>query len=175
MFYKLRVMINGQKGFTLIEMIAVIAITGLISGGITAAIYNVWNVNALSSSHMTAVKQVENGIHWMSRDAQMAQVVDRTGIAGFPLTLTWVEWDGTEKTVTYTLDGDKLIRSYSVDNGEEIQTSQIVVAEQIDTNPNLTKCLWMSGRLTIKLTASVSGFREAIETRECDIIPRPVP
>ncbi len=154
------------------EVLIVIAITCLIGAGITMAIYNIWNVNALSVSRVDAVKQVENALHWMNRDAQMAQIVQESGGSGLPLTLTWVEWGNVTNQVTYTLQNDELHRSYSVNAGPPIVT---VVARRIDPSAAMT---WIdydntSKVLILHLTASVaSGLQQATETRECIVIPR---
>ncbi|MFW0860383.1 MAG: prepilin-type N-terminal cleavage/methylation domain-containing protein, partial [Dehalococcoidia bacterium] len=86
---------KSQRGFTLIELIIAIAITGIIIGGIVMTIFQVISVNALTANHLTAVRQVQNAGHWITSDAKMAQSVATTGASGFPLTLTWSEWGGT--------------------------------------------------------------------------------
>lgn len=171
MLHRLRVITKNQKGLVLIELLVAIAISGIIAGGITAAIYQTWNVNALSTSRMIAVKQVEDAIHWISRDAQMAQIVQTSGVSGFPLNLSWIDWENTTKQVSYTLEGNTMRRTFSV-NGSEV--GQIVIAEHINPDVRITNCQFLGGVLTIELTASVNGTRQANETRICDIIPRPV-
>jgi len=103
---------KDQRGFTLIELIVAIAITGLITGGITTAIFQVFNVNTLSNNHMLALRQVQNAGYWISHDAQMAQATDADPVIideGHPLydqaegqtqvlALVWVGWERTEGT-----------------------------------------------------------------------------
>jgi len=170
MFHRLKLINKNQRGFTLIELVVAIAITALIIGGITMAIFQVFDVNSRSTTRMTAVKQVENAVHWLSRDAKMAQDVQPGENSGFPLNLTWVEWDNTVNQVTYALENGGLKRSHSVDGGEPTET---VVARHIDSDPAMTNCEFDGGVLTFELTANLGGFRPASETRVCEVIPRP--
>jgi len=170
MFRRLRVIINNQRGFALIEMIVVIAITGLISGPVAGTISQVFIINAQSTARMTAVKQVESAVHWLSRDAMMAQTIN--GTAGFPktsnLSLKWVEWDNTSHSANYSLQNGKLRRIYS----DGSQVTNTLIAEYINPDADSTYCSSDNGVVIIKLTASVSGFRQASETRVVEVIPR---
>jgi len=170
MLHRLGVLKKNQRGFTLIEVIVAIAISSMIAVGMTMAISQVFNVNALSNNRVTAVKQVENAAYWINRDAQMAQIVQPNGDSGFPLNLSWVEWDNTMHQVSYTLEDSNLHRSHSVNGGEP---SQRVVAAHINSDVDMTNCQFADGVLTFKVTASVSGFRSATEIRIAQVIPRP--
>ncbi len=169
---------NNQRGFTLIELLIAVAITGIITGGITMTMFQVYAGNARSSNHMTAVRQVQNAGYWISRDAQMAQsVVPDSGVSGFPLTLTWTEWDGDEHRVVYTLLVDELQREHytnydPVTNPDPDVTT--IVAQYIDPDPAKTNCVFTAGELIVTVTASVgSSSQERSETRVYRIIPRP--
>jgi len=133
-----RLIHNNQQGFTLIELIIAIAITGIITGGITMTIFQVFDGNTRSSNHMIAVRQVQDAGYWVSHDGQMAQSVVVTGVSGFPLTLTWTDWDnGDVIRVEYTLDDitNELQREYFTNM---IPDNTLIVAEYID--PDNTKC-----------------------------------
>ena len=131
MFHRLKSIHKNQKGFTLIELIVALAITALIIGAIVMSIFQVFIVNALSSNHMLAVRQVQNAGYWINRDVQMAQsVATDAGATGFPLDVTWEEWDGTLNEVTYTLEDGEIKRSHSVNGGGP---SVIVVAQYINS------------------------------------------
>lgn len=163
---------SNQSGFTLIEMIIVIAITGIIAGGIAAAVFQIFDVNGRSVVHMTAVKEVEDAAHWIIRDAQMAQNVNLTAPGGFPLTLTWVEWDNTRNDVTYSLQNGELQRSHSI-NGEPPTVTAVI--RHINSDPQMTNVRFSTGVLTFKITATISGFRSASESRSFEVIPRASP
>ena len=171
-FHRLGLINKRQRGFTLIELLIAIAITSLITGGITTAIFQTFTVNARNSSHMTAVRQVQNAGHWISHDAQMAQEVDPSGATGFDsLTLTWTEWeDGTENVVTYTIVGDELKRSHSKIPGG---TSEMIVARYIDST-NTSCQVTADGVLMVTVTATVGDYPETVsETRVYEVTPRP--
>lgn len=162
--------IKSQRGFTLNEMLVSIGIVGLIAPAIGMAIFQVFSANALSSAHITAVKQAENAIYRISRDAQMSQTVQRSGGSGFPLNLTWVEWNGTSNNVTYTIQNNEFWRAYSV-NGT--QPTSIMVAQYINTDSGATNCQFANGVLNFKVTISVGGFKPVNETRTCEVVPKP--
>ena len=173
MFHRLGLINKKQRGFTLIELLIAIAITSLITGGITAAIFQTFTVSARTSSHMTAVRQVQNAGYWISQDAQMAQeVLIDGGASGFPLILTWTEWvDGTVNEVTYTIAGSELKRSHSEDGGAPVE---VIVARYIDTDPTKTKCELNGDVLMVTITATVGDYPEEVsETRVYEVTPRP--
>lgn len=161
---------KSQRGFTLVEMIIVVAIIGLIGGGLATAVFQMWSLNALSTGRATAVRQVENAIHWISRDAQMAQTVQTGGDSGFPLNLSWVRWDNTANNVTYSIQNSELQRTYSVNSSQPTST---VVAQYIKTDSGATNCQFTDGALTFKITILVGGFRPVSETRLGKVVPKP--
>ena len=170
-------MINkNQKGFTLIEMLVALAITGLIGTGIMISISQVINANHQVSSHMIAITQVENAGYWISRDAQMSQsiIADTEN-----LTLAWVgrEYESAGDTyvntykVSYTHAGSELWRHQEVttydSSGHLVGTapSQMLVAKYTAIAPSMA-----GSKLTVLITASVG---EAQEERIYEITPRP--
>lgn len=153
-----------QRGFTLVGLLVALAITGLIAGGITTAISQVFIFNMRISAHMTAIKQVESAVHWISRDAQMASAITvAPGDTGFPLILTWTDYGegGAPQTVTYTIDSAELWRDF---NGQTMRVAQYIdSATNCQLSPN-------EDRLTFTVTATV-GIKS--ETRVCEVMPRP--
>ena len=167
---------KDQRGLTLIELVIVIAITGIITAGITMTIFQVFNINTRASNRMTAVSQVQHAGKLVSEDILEAQSVNATGSWGFPLTLNWIEGGGTgdSHTVIYTLEDGELWRSESVEGEEgEIVTR---VAEYID--PDQTSCVTEPEEadpedvevVTFKVTATVG---EQSEQRIYRVQPRP--
>jgi hypothetical protein len=127
--------------------------------------------SARDSARMTAVKQVENAVHYMSRDVQQARIITPAAAPdpdGFPLTLSWVDWAGTQYQATYTITGNELIRSYSV-NGV---VTTLTVARYINSSSSSTNCSY-NGVFNLKITSTVTGYpAEISETRQVQIIPR---
>lgn len=174
LFHKLGSIIKNQRGVTLIELLIAIAIAGVITASITMALFQVYAGNARSSNHMTAVKQVQNAGYWITRDTLMAQnVLLATDADGFPLTLTWVEWDTTTHEVTYDLVDSEFKRTEDA--------SEMRVAQYINTDPTKTKLEYIDAngdgnndKLIFTVTSTVgSGAHERSETRIYEAIPRP--
>lgn len=141
---------KDQKGFTLLELLLALLIGAIITGGITATIFQVVIGSARTNNHMIAVRQVQNGGYWVSHDAQMAQTVVLARDAdGFPLNLSWIDWNGTPNAITYTIVGGELKRQYG--------TSTTTVTRYIEPDSTKTKCQ-LSGGGTFTLPDSGDTF-----------------
>jgi prepilin-type N-terminal cleavage/methylation domain-containing protein len=161
----------GQKGFTIVEMLVAVAIAGSVTGTITSGFYQVFTNHARSTARMTAIKQVENSVHWLSRDVQQAQVVDTGPNSGFPLNVSWVDWAGVVNQATYTFDGNDLVRTFSAGGAPQ----SYVVGHYIDSAPGQTSVQYLLGVFSYKITSYVGGSRPAVETREGEVLPRSAP
>jgi len=178
---------KGEKGFTLIELIIAILITGIVASAITGTILYALNVNFSTANRMTAVRQVRNVGFWVSPDVQMARCVYPGGSSGFPLALNWTDWANNDThAVIYTLEdmssGEfKVLKRKHYIESELASTT--IVAEYIDQAE--TSCVWecdcdcyweegcsnwADAQLTFTVTASVGGQNE---TREYEVKPRP--
>jgi len=173
-FNRLRLFHKNQMGFTLVEVILAIAISGIITGGITMTIFQVITGNIRTGNHMTAVRQVQNAGYWVSHDAQMAQSVDATGASGF-LVLTWTDWANDDHQVVYSLlENNELQRSHSINGVTETSlVAQFIDVTEKDGKPQ-TRCEFTNGVLTFTVTASIgTGSQEQSETRIYEVAPRP--
>jgi prepilin-type N-terminal cleavage/methylation domain-containing protein len=171
-FRKIRLFYKNQAGFTLIELMAAMVITGFIGLGATMASGQVLNETSRNSDFTTASRNAMNAIHWISRDAMMAQSMD--GVEGFPqnenLSLDWVEWDNTVHSANYSLENGILRRIYS--NGSQVINT--VIAEYINPDDEMTNCVSYNGTLTLTITSSVGeGSKVVNVTRVRQIISRP--
>ncbi|MFC1972076.1 type II secretion system protein J [Chloroflexota bacterium] len=170
-FKRCRSINRNQRGFTLIELIVAVAITSLLTAGATMAIFQVFSQSSRSTDYMSASKHALNAVYWVSRDAQMAQTVNPDVTSGFPLVLSWVEWDNSSHQVTYTLTAGKLSRQYSIDGGVP---SESVVAQFINSDNAMTTCGLSGGVVTLKITATLGeGSGATNVTKLRDITPRP--
>ncbi len=158
---------NVQQGFTLIEIVIVLGVALVLAGATVMSINQVISVNSTSSSHMTAVKEVENAVYYLTRDVQMAQQVNASSSSGFPLTLNWVEWSGNSDTVTYSINSGRMERSLSV-NGST-PTVMVIIAH-VDTSR--TNCNPGDKTLAVRITSKVTGLRPESETRSFTIVRR---
>jgi len=178
-----------QRGYTLIEVTVALAITALLGIGILVAMTQLRGVNDLNNSNMTAVKQVENAVHYINRDVQMARTVETEGEdedgGNYWLKLCWSTWeDNVDNKVLYLLEDGSLVRQYYKKGPSETEFSlenERTIAVGINSNtataPNPTPSpttLPPEKAWTITISAvSQSGSKQATETREVRIIPRP--
>ena len=162
-----------QNGFALIELLVALAIIGIISGGISMAISQMFTVNASTSNRETAIKQVENAIHYMSRDAVMAQSVT-TNVDNFPLNLTWTNWDNSVHAVSYSVLGGGIFQRSETITINGVPGAPVItrVASNVNTGSGMTGCSWAGGVLSVKITTTVGTFRPASETREFRVSAR---
>jgi prepilin-type N-terminal cleavage/methylation domain-containing protein len=170
MSHKLGLIKKNQMGFTMLELMLVIAISGMVSTGVTMTLFQVVTGSARAGNHMTAIRQVQNAGYWVSRDAQLVQgepVIVKDGDDQLEsVTLSWIDWNNTLNTVVYTLEGTELWR----DDGVQ----QARIAQFIDPAPTKTMCDFSGGVLTFTVTATVdSGSQEQSETRVYKVVPRP--
>lgn len=162
---------RNQGGFTVLELIATIAVIGLIAVGATMANTQVLSQTTENNDYTTASRQTLNAIHWISYDAQMAQIIQTEGASGFPLTLRWLDWDNIEHVVNYTLEDNQLRRSCSVNGSTPIET---LVAQYINQETQMTYCAYDNGVLTLVVTGSVGEGAHTIDvTKKRNITSRP--
>jgi len=159
---------KGQWGFTLVELVIVVALAGLVGAAITATAFQVFTFSTRLSNQMTAVRQVQQAGFWVSPDVMMAKTVNATGGSGFPLILTWQEaGTNTTHTVTYNLTYmsgglTRLQREHKI--GTSLNSTTIV-AEYISS----ASFVQYGDAYTFNVTATVGGQTEA---RTYEVKPR---
>jgi len=142
---------RGERGFTLIEVLIVIAITGAIIWPLTMATTSVLRNPQRTADQNVVLEQVRNAGHFISRDVQMARTVTTSAPSGFPLTVS-IAVDADENhdyTVDYLLEGSKLKRKEY--DPSHILVSETLISDYIVTN-NSTFSTISDGlyKLTIK-------------------------
>jgi prepilin-type N-terminal cleavage/methylation domain-containing protein len=159
---------RNQKGFTLVELIIVVALAGIIVVAATTTFHQVLLGTTLSNDRNSAVNQLRNAVHWISRDAQMAQIVVVDDSLEVPkvLEMSWEDWEGTPHAAYYSLEDGRLERNY---DGQ-----MTFIAEYIDPVPVNTDFVWddVDRVLTVTMTARAG---DEIETRTFDVKSRPDP
>lgn len=173
---KLRSLKNSRSGFTLIELIIAIAILSIISVALVMTIFQLFAVQAADVNRMDAIKQVENALHWINRDVEMAWASSIHPADGStvnfssPLNLTWT--DNSEPgsplhSVTYNVDPDGTLERQETVSGATASTR---IADYIDASSS--NYSFDGTLLTVNLTAFVNGYRSATETRTLHVQPR---
>ena len=168
---------KDQSGFSLLELLIVIAITGIITAAITMTVFQVFNMNSRTANRMAAVSQVQNAGKIVSEDILESQPekIDADPSGGEFLILGWAAQNGTAYAVNYTLevvpysDFKVLWRKHYTDS---VLDSTTKVAEYIDSDPSKTSCDWddVNKVLTFTVTATLGGQSE---TRVYEVEPRP--
>lgn len=160
---------KDQRGFTLIELVIVIALTGIITAAITMTIFQVFNMNTRTANRMTAVSQVLNAGKIVSEDVLEAQSVTPGGCTNCVVSLNWTEVGGNQTThrIKYTLIDGRLTREDLALNSTTIAAEHITVASVTPPQPcSFPNC----GAYNFTVTATVGGQSE---TRVYQVKPRP--
>jgi prepilin-type N-terminal cleavage/methylation domain-containing protein len=144
-----------QNGFTLIEMVLALAITGILGLGMATFTIQTFTESKRSSVQTEKIMQLENAGYWVSRDVQMSQNVTPGDNAGFPLQLKWIDENDDAYQVTYSLTGDQISRRLVVN--EEAPLS-ILIAQSIDPAPALTNCIYTDGLLNFNISATFGAW-----------------
>lgn len=170
------------NGFTLIEVLIALTITGLIMGGISTAIIQMFSVSDQNTNAITAQRQVQQVGFYVSRDGQTAQTIstgnDPAG-TGFPIIFEWTSWDGDEFEITYTLQDGVVGRIERVN-------SILITSQSIATNITAFGTLFSDtidpegvqisppgdGVYHLTVTANVDGTRPISATRYYEIQQR---
>jgi prepilin-type N-terminal cleavage/methylation domain-containing protein len=165
---------KGERGFSLVELVIVVALAGLVGAAITATAFQVFTFSTRLSNQMTAVRQVQQAGFWVSPDVMMS---NRTKINVNPgggkfLVLDWTAHDGKEHEVTYTITvDDRLQRTHNITVGGQTTMEVSIIAEYI--NSTQTSCVKVGGALNFtvvfNVTATVGG---QTETRIYQVKPR---
>lgn len=123
-----------QKGFTLIEMLVVVAIIGAVVVAVAMTTTTLLLNYKQPSTQQTLLQQVQNAGYQMPRDIQMSSNVTLSGPNGFPVTINIPvdQYQNNDYHVTYILDGDKLKRQ-QFDSSDNL-TAETIIARYVDTN-----------------------------------------
>jgi prepilin-type N-terminal cleavage/methylation domain-containing protein len=125
--------LRQQKGFTLIEMLIVVAILGTIMAPMAMAVQMIYSNFNIARDDSIALRQVENAGYWITNDIKRAKTVSMNtpGI----LHLVCYYWNDSTSSM---IDNQQV--DYTISNGELIRTtvtstatSNMLVAQYIVT------------------------------------------
>lgn len=162
------------NGFTLVEVLVALLITGLIMGGISTAIIQLFSVSNQNTNSITAQRQVQQAGTSISNDALQARVItvgkDNTPAGtGFKILMVWTNLNGDEYAITYRLENGTIFRDQVINNNIGAATVK-VVAENISMASGDTKFRLISvGAYELKVTSTITGKINVSETRFYEI------
>jgi prepilin-type N-terminal cleavage/methylation domain-containing protein len=171
--------LNKRCGFTLVEVLIALAITGLIGGAIATSIVQMFDVNHQNTNSITAQRQVQQVGYNMSRDGQNAQEIyyesaDLSSYYGsYPNAIAvfaWTDWNGAEIEIVYSLAGGALEREQIGSTSLNIATNlaSVVLVQQNDGSGPIP------GFYALTVTSTITGKVPVSETRVYEIRQRTV-
>lgn len=110
----------NEKGFTLLEVLVAMLVGGMIMAAIVSGIFQISFGTGQISERNTALADIDNAAHWLTRDVVMGQSTDLW--EGAPptsnMTITWTDFtsfEGGEESIShsanYTYSGTELRRN----------------------------------------------------------------
>jgi prepilin-type N-terminal cleavage/methylation domain-containing protein len=158
-------MLKSQKGYTLIELLIAVAISAIIGTMLVVSLSQTMSVSWGGSKRMEAIKQVENAMYHINRDAQVASTIS-TDTTGYWLVINLADSTNISYRIINPGNGGPVFLQRSRGG------SNALIAQYIDTGSGLTSCSYNSGLLDVQVTATLTGFRAASETRRMMVYPR---
>ena len=115
-----------QKGMTLVELVATVAITGVIVVFLGTAVFHIVNISTYGNDEFTALHDIQNAAYWFNKDGQEA----KAAVGGSQLVLTLAD----NSTITYSLNGADLMRD---SGGQQMTLAQSISSVTFTVNGQL--------------------------------------
>jgi hypothetical protein len=157
------------KRYELWKLIVSLAVCALLVTLLTGFTVQTISETNRNNNYERAYQQLENAGFWFNHDVPLAQQVTTGESGGFPLQLYWEDASNNTYRVTFTITDDKMQRIY-IENDNPPR--QILVAESINSSPELTNCILTNGIVSLKLTALV-GTSSCAKTYQIRKRPEP--
>jgi len=163
-------MIRDERGMTLVEILVALAITGLITGTLVTAIYQIYQVTGWGSNQMRVQHDLQNAATWLNRDVVSASSAHIASASQMTLTLPYVGsiiTDTVSRVITYTFSiTDSTLTRDSDD-------STLIVARHVNSfipSPTGT----VTSVITITITSQAGDVTRSA-TLHLDMRPEPTP
>lgn len=157
-----------QKGFTLVEVLVVMAVGGILMTGIVVGIFQVFWGTSRSTSQVTALTDIDRAALAIKKDLMMTQstnLADNSPIPQSSVTLTWTDYSGWASTdsnhsSSYALSGTNLVRTY---DGVSSNVSRYITSVGFTRN---------GGFITVIITATGYGAQQRNATLKFSALTR---
>jgi hypothetical protein len=126
-----------EAGMTMVELVAAVAVTGIIVVFLGTAIYQIITISEYGNERLTAWHELQNAAYWFNFDGQRAVTASVSG--GLSLTLS------DNSSITYSLVGTELRRTTG---GSQMTLARNIASAAFAINSRL---------VTMSLTSSPEG------------------
>jgi prepilin-type N-terminal cleavage/methylation domain-containing protein len=142
-----------KKGFTLIEFVVAFAVAAILLTAVVTFSNSSISINRGLNNQANAINQMKNAFNYISRDSQMAGMVNPTSPGVFPLTLSWITYPTNLTRVIYTLGLNGTLTRTEYSNQNTTPVSTIVVANNVNIDAAKTNSVWdnTNNKLTINM------------------------
>jgi prepilin-type N-terminal cleavage/methylation domain-containing protein len=144
---------KGERGMTMVELVAAVAVTGIIVVFLGTAVHQIITISGSGNDRLTALHELQNAARWFYSDGQQA-IQASTG-AGLSLTLS------DNSTVTYSLAGTELRRTAA---GPPLTLGRNITSAAFSFNDNI---------ITMSLVAAPAGRYGVSENATYRVALRP--
>ena len=148
-----------QKGFTLIEVILVLGITGFIIATIAMTTTTLLRNSEQPNTQQILLKEVKSAGYWLPRDILMSNDITLGDPNGFPFTINIpVDQDvNNDYSIEYLFDGNSLLRKQY--DSLDVLVAENLITRYIDTGNTFFES---TSDTMYKLTLQVSLAEEVI-------------
>jgi len=156
---------------TLVEILVALAITGLITGILVTAIYQIYQVTGWGSNQMRVQHDLQNAATWLNRDVVSASSAEVTG-SQMILTIPYYP----SGTYTYTADIRTITYTFSTAEktlARDSVTSTVTVARHVE-DVAFSGTGTVTSVITITITSQASDVTGSA-TLHLDMRPEPMP
>jgi prepilin-type N-terminal cleavage/methylation domain-containing protein len=152
-----------EGGYTLVELLIAIGISGLMFMVTGAVMFQLTTVSGNGNDRPTAIHEMQNAGYWFNQDGQAA--VSATGGAALSLTIPSSPSLPAGQIITYSLAGTDLHDLQRSDGSSTINLAQHVTDLDFSIDNRL---------VTMDITCSISGRMDVNEQSIYSVYLRPV-